>query len=116
MTPRGSITAAPVGRTWRRHRAAASQTALIVALASGLPSGFGAVVERLTAEGMASCGSRATGSSDSLMVSEPGRIDDRFGARRSGTVRLFRHVVDRSYEEPAMAPTGACASSVRASR
>lgn len=61
MTPRGSIMAAAIGRTCRRHRAAASQTALLVALASGLANGFGAVVERLSVEGTASCAARATG-------------------------------------------------------
>ena len=103
MTPRlGSSTAATAGRTWRQHRAAACGTALILAVASALAGGFGAVVERLTIEDTATCASQAA---DSSINPVPWAAANGYGPSRTGTTSSFGHAVDRPYDEPAVATT-----------
>lgn len=103
MPPRGSNTAATIGRLWQQHRAGACQTALIFVLASGLASSFGAVVERLTIADTLACTSRAAEVSIHPVVSAPEVTGEGYGPPQAGTARMFRHVVDRQYEDSAAA-------------
>jgi hypothetical protein len=93
---------ATVSRSWQQHRAAATGMAFILALAVGLAAGFGSVIERVTAEGTASCVARSANGEFSM----PSAPEPQTNGYAISETSRFRHVVDRPYEEPVGAATG----------